>query len=72
MAVIVVGDIDPAKAESLIKKYFGENKNPENERPRIHADVPPYQKSVAKVVTDKEATSYSFQVHYSAEKVNLI
>ena len=69
MAVIVVGDIDPAKAESLIKKYFGENKNPENEKPRTYADVPPYQKSVAKVVTDKEATSYSFQVHYSAEKV---
>ena len=69
MAVIVVGDIDPAKAESLIKKYFGENKNPEHERPRTYADVPPYQESVAKVVTDKEATSYSFQVHYSAEKV---
>ncbi|MEO5908609.1 MAG: insulinase family protein, partial [Ginsengibacter sp.] len=70
MAVIVVGDIDPSKAESLIKKYFGENKNPENERPRAYAEVPPYQKSVAKVVTDKEATSYSFQVHYSPEKIN--
>jgi zinc protease len=68
MAVIVVGDIDPAKAESLIKKYFGENKNPVNERPRTNAEVPPYEKSVAKVVTDKEATSYSFQVHYSMEK----
>lgn len=70
MAVIVVGDIDPAKAESLIKKYFGENKNPENERPRTYAEVPPYQKSMAKVVTDKEATSYSFQVHNSPEKIN--
>ena len=68
MAVIVVGDIEPAKAESLIKKYFGENKNPANERPRTYAEVPPYEKSVAKVVTDKEATSYSFQVHYSMEK----
>lgn len=70
MAVIVVGDIDPAKAESLIKKYFGDNKNPENERPRVYAEMPPYQKSVAKVVTDKEATSYSYQVHYSAQKIN--
>ena len=70
MAVIVVGDIDPAKAEDLIKKYFGENKNPEHERPRTIAEVPPYQKSVAEVVTDKEATSYVFQVHYSPYKNN--
>jgi zinc protease len=70
MAVIVVGDIDPAKAEALIKKYFGENKNPVNEKPRTNAEVPPYEKSFAKVVTDKEATSYSYQVHYSPEKVN--
>lgn len=68
MAVIVVGDIEPAKAESLIKKYFGQIKNPANERARTYAEVPPYEKSVAKVVTDKEATSYSYQVHYSMEK----
>ncbi|MEO6837403.1 MAG: insulinase family protein [Ginsengibacter sp.] len=70
MAVIVVGDIDPAKAEDLIKKYFSDIKNPVNERPRINADVPPYQKSVAEIATDKEATSYSFQVNYSSEKIN--
>jgi len=70
MAVIVVGDIDPAKAENLIKKYFSENKNPQNERQRTVAEVPPYKKSVAEVVTDKEATSYVFQVHYSPYKIN--
>src|SRR6185312_13114095 len=70
MAVIVVGDIDPVKAENLIKKYFGKNKNPQNERPRTIAEVPPYEKSVAEVVTDKEATSYVFQVHYSPYKIN--
>ena len=68
MAVIVVGDIEPAKAESLIKKYFGQIKNPANERTRTYAEVPPYEKSVAKVVTDKEATSYSYQVHYPMVK----
>mgnify|MGYP001555083059 FL=1 len=72
MAVVVVGDIDPTKAEELIKKYFSDNKNPENERPRVYADVPPYQKSTAEVVTDKEATSYSYQVFYSSEKVKPI
>jgi len=70
MAVIVVGDIDPKKAEDLVKKYFNDLKNPVNERPRINPPVPPYQKSTAEVVTDKEATSYSFQVHYSAEKID--
>lgn len=72
MAVIVVGDIEPAKAEKLIKKYFNDITNPVDERPRVYADVPPYQKSVAAVVTDKEATSYGFQVNYSAEKVKPI
>ena len=69
MAVIVVGDIDPAKAEELIKKYFGPNKNPVNERPRIHPEVPPYTKNVAEVITDKEATGYVYRVYYSPEKI---
>ncbi|MEO6814086.1 MAG: insulinase family protein [Ginsengibacter sp.] len=70
MSVIVVGDINPAKAESLIKKYFSGLKNPVNERPRITPAVPPYQKSNAEVVTDKEATNYSFMVNYSAQKTS--
>jgi zinc protease len=72
MAVIVVGDIDPAKAEALIKKHFSGLKNPANERTRITPEVPAYQKSVAKVVTDKEATNYSFIVNYSSTKTNPI
>ncbi len=67
MAVIVVGDIDPGKAEQLIKEHFNKLKNPVNERPRIHPPVPPYKTDEAKVVTDKEATSYSIVVNYSAE-----
>ncbi len=69
MAVIVVGDIEPGKAEELIKKYFSGLTNPKNERPRIYAPVPPYQKNESKVVTDKEATSYSLIVNYSSEKL---
>src|SRR5205085_147340 len=34
MAVVVVGDINPAKAESYIKSYFGNFKNPPTFRPR--------------------------------------
>src|SRR5665213_316560 len=67
MAVIVVGDINPGTAEKLIKEHFEQLKNPVNERPRIHPPVPPYKTDEAKVVTDKEATSYSIIVNYSAE-----
>lgn len=70
MAVIVVGDIDPAKAEGLVKKYFSGIKNPTNERKRFIATVPPYSKNAAEVVTDKEATSYSFLIIHSAEKTH--
>ncbi len=68
MAVIVVGDIEPARAEGLIKKHFSKLSNPQNERPRIYAPVPPYNDNESKVVTDKEATSYLLIVNYSSEK----
>ena len=72
MGVIVVGDIDPAKAEELIKKHFSGLTNPENERPRIKPSMPPYEKDLAQVVTDKEATSYTTIVNYSAEPIHPI
>jgi zinc protease len=69
MAVVVVGDIDVVKAENLIKKYFSGLTNPKNERVRFSPVVKPYSKSSAEVVTDKEATSYSYLTLYSAHKV---
>ena len=72
MAVIVVGDINPDKAEQLIKEHFNTLKNPANERPRVHPPVPPYEKNDAKVVTDKEATSYTIVINYSAEPIHPI
>lgn len=68
MAVVVVGDIDVQKAEDLVKKYFSGLKNPANQKVRKSFPVPPYSSNVAKVVTDKEATSYSFMVNYSSVK----
>jgi zinc protease len=70
MAVIVVGDIDPATAETMIKKHFSQLVNPANERERLSADVPPYKSTDAMVVTDKEATGYSISINYPAFKVN--
>ena len=70
MAVVVVGDIEPAKAEEMIRKHFSSLKNPEKERSREYADVPPYKKAEAAVVTDKEATSYNIGIFYPAYKSN--
>ena len=56
MAVLVVGDIEPAKAEAMINKHFAGLTNPVNERPRDYVKIPAYAKTEAMVVTDKEAT----------------
>ena len=63
MAVIVVGDIDPAVAEQKIKAHFGGFKNPANEKPR--PSIIPIQartKPEAMVITDEEATNTILQV----------
>lgn len=64
MSVIVVGDIDPATARNMIKKYFAGLSNPANERKREYAPLYPYSKTSAIIVTDKEATDYSVSVNY--------
>lgn len=68
MAVIVVGDITPAKAEELIRKHFAGLTNPTAPRKREYADVPAYASSDAMVITDKEATSYTVSINYPAFK----
>ncbi|MFM9910256.1 MAG: M16 family metallopeptidase [Chitinophagaceae bacterium] len=68
MAVIVVGDIEPAKAEEMIRKHFSSLTNPPNERKREMYTVVPYSTSEAIVATDKEATSYSATVNYPFKK----
>ncbi|MES1222043.1 MAG: pitrilysin family protein, partial [Bacteroidota bacterium] len=63
MAVIVVGDIDPAVAEKKIIAHFSKFKNPAN--PRIRPAITPIQnwtKPEAMVVTDDEATNTMVQI----------
>lgn len=68
MAVIVVGDIEPAKALELVKKHFSGLTNPTNERKRESYPLPPYAASQSLVVTDKEATNYTVAINYPAVK----
>lgn len=68
MAVIAVGDLDPAAAEQMIKKHFEKLKNPTKERPREYAEVPARKASEGVVTTDKEASNNVLQIYYSLKK----
>ncbi|HVF98109.1 MAG TPA: insulinase family protein [Flavisolibacter sp.] len=64
MAVVVVGDVDAAKAEAYVKSIFGSMKNPAKFRPRTEVPVTARTRSMAMVVTDKEATNYNVEISY--------
>lgn len=68
MAVVVVGDIDPAAAEALIRKHFEKLKNPSQPRTRDFAKVPPRPQSQGLVITDAEATNHILQIFYSSRE----
>lgn len=68
MAVIVVGDIDPAEAEALIKKHFAKLKNASKPKTRTLTELPPRKVSEGLVATDKEATNHMVSIYYSSAK----
>ncbi|HEY6039224.1 MAG TPA: pitrilysin family protein, partial [Kofleriaceae bacterium] len=54
MAVIAVGDFDPAELEKQLEQKFGDLQNPDHERPRITVPVPHDQPTAVTVATDPE------------------
>ncbi|SFU85768.1 M16 family metallopeptidase [Pseudoduganella namucuonensis] len=68
MAVIVVGDIEPAEAERLVRQHFGKLKQPDNPRPRVYAQIPSRTASESLVVTDKEAAGNMVFIRYPIER----
>ena len=56
MAVIVVGDVDPAVMEGEIRSRFSDLKGPDNPRPRENVPVPLLSERRAAVVTDPETS----------------
>ncbi len=62
MAVIAVGDADPAKLEALIKRTFGPLARRANARPRVVSAVPRHDSTLVSVATDKELTSSTVSV----------
>ncbi len=73
MAVVVVGDIDPAFAEQQIIKHFEQFKNPPGEIPR--PSIIPFadrKKDESIVLTDKEQTLKILQIFNYVEKAKQI
>lgn len=67
MAVVVVGDIEPARAEALIHQHFGALKNPSPERVHNRVIVPPYSQAQAVVATDAEQPRNSVQIYFPTQ-----
>lgn len=65
MAVMVVGNVDPARAQALVKKHFSGLKNPVPERPRPLEKLPARTRQEAVIATDKEATNNLVSITYS-------
>ena len=57
MAVIAVGDFDPARIESLIRSHFGPIPMPSSPRPRTIYDVPDQPGTRYAIAGDPEATN---------------
>jgi zinc protease len=62
MAVIAVGDFEPAKIEALIRSRFGSIPAPASPRPRPTFEVPDHPGTRYVVATDPEATATTVSV----------
>lgn len=68
MAVVVVGDVDPAEMEAKIKEQFGKIKPKENPRPRKSYEVPDHEETYVVIAKDKEAPFTQIQLVYKQDK----
>lgn len=54
MAVVIVGDVDPARMDSLVHLCFGDLKKPAHALARPRFDIPLHRETLVSVATDKE------------------
>lgn len=63
-AVIVVGDVNVAEVEQLIKKHFSAIKGPSSPKPRIKYGVPAQKETFTAILTDPEQTYNQVMMFY--------
>lgn len=71
MAVVAVGDFDPAKVEALIKEKFSSLKNPLNKKLRTVYPVPDHQQLLVSITSDREATYTAVSVEYKLPRLEI-
>ena len=64
MAVVAVGDFDPAQIEQLIKTHFGDVPAKPNGRARTKYGVPDQDSTLVAIATDKEAEYTTASVYF--------
>ncbi len=64
MALIAVGDFDPAEMEEKIKKNFSGIKMPANPRKREEYGMPDFEETRVAIATDDESTANTIAVNY--------
>ena len=70
MAVVAVGDFDPAQIEAQIRRHFSRHPTAgEAAKPRTEFDVPDNAAPLVAIATDKEATSSQVQVTFKMPAV---
>lgn len=67
MALVVVGDADPADMEKLIRKHFGALTVPDTPLSRPSFSMPDHAETLISVATDKEATDTSVSLYHKME-----
>jgi zinc protease len=64
MAVVAVGDIDPARMDSLFRVHFADIAARPDAKPTPTFDVPRHPETLVNVATDKEATGSQVGVYF--------
>lgn len=64
MAVFVVGDVDVDAIEAKIKSQFGDITGPSVLRKKEEVSFPPHEATLARVITDPEASNSRVQIIY--------
>jgi zinc protease len=64
MAVIAVGDVEPARMDSLIRLHFTDLPARPGAQPTPIFEVPPHQETLVSIATDKEATSSQVSIYF--------
>ncbi|WP_281309930.1 M16 family metallopeptidase [Flavobacterium flavigenum] len=67
-AVVIVGDIDPAKIEQQVKKIMGSIPMPSNPAERTYESIPDNDKLLYKLALDKEAQKTSITFNFKKKK----